>query len=444
MLLGLDDTDSLEGGCTTHAAVQLALRLHEEFDLVLMDHPRLVRLNPSNPWKTRGNAALALRLGLERGEPRRIGWWAGEPIDSFPDGREAPPSEEVIDVAWRCVEGLTWREDGRTNPGLVLATSPTPEHWYRQALHTLVEPGEVEVRLSEAGLLNRGSGSRRGLIGALAALAWPGDPHTWELLAYRARDRWGTPREVDPISVEEMDRTVVSTFDSLDAGTGALTMVPASPCPVLFGIRGREADDLPRALSMVASEDVEGWMIFITNQATDEHLQPKRLSDVVPYESVAVHGMVTSDPRTIEGGHVLFALEDDDARIDVAAYEPTKGFRDVVRLLVPGDRIVACGSVRPEPRTLNMEKFRLVSMDRKVETVKLANPACPDCGKSMKSVGTGAGFRCARCGTKADEEAAVVEERPRDITPGWYEVPGGARRHLARPLQLGVRPDLER
>ena len=73
----------------------------------------------------------------------------------------------------------------------------------------------------------------------------------------------------------------------------------------------------------------------------------------------------------------------------------------------------------------------------------MANPKCPECGKGMKSAGAGAGYRCVRCGTEAGEAEAKYEERPRGVAPGWYEVPPGARRHLARPLSLGVRPDLE-
>ena len=75
MLLGVDDTDSLEGGCTTHVAVQLAVRLKEDLGIVLLGNPHLVRLNPTNPWKTRGNAALALHLGLPAGEGFKVGEW---------------------------------------------------------------------------------------------------------------------------------------------------------------------------------------------------------------------------------------------------------------------------------------------------------------------------------------------------------------------------------
>jgi len=444
MLLGVDDTDSLEGGCTTHVAVQLALRLHAEMDLVLLDHPRLVRLNPTNPWKTRGNAALAMRLGSPAGAPAAIGEWNGEPIHCYPDGVDIPPTEEVLDAAWTVVEELTWVEEGRTNPGLVLSGRPAPTTWYDEALHTIMEVDVVEGRLRDGGLLSRGEGSHRGLIGASAAIAWPMERTTWELIAYRRKDRWGTPRDVDVSSVEALDGRFPTTFDSYDRETGGPTMVPSSPCPVLYGIRGTDPGDLPRALGSIIGEERAGWVEFVTNQGTDDHLVPKALSDARPFESVVVRGEVTKAPRTIPGGHVLFQITDGGCHLAVAAYEPTKGFRHVVRDLIPGDIIVACGSVRDEPRTLNLEKFSLLTLGSRIEVVKVGNPKCPDCGKSMKSVGTGAGYRCARCGTRAGEDDVIEEVRTREVATGWYEVPTGARRHLARPLKLGLREELER
>lgn len=443
MLLGVDDTDSLEGGCTTHVAVQVALRLKEERGLVLLGPARLVRLNPCNPWKTRGNAALALHLGAPGGTPVKVGEWGGEAIEAFPEGTDVPPGNEVLETAWEVVRDLAWREDGRTNPGLVLSDGPAPEHLYDLALHTLVDMDVLRGRLEERGTPHRAEGTGRGLVGAAAALAWPMERTTWELLAYRPEGRWGTRREVDPASVAAMDRLHPSTFDSIDPSTGVLKMVPSSPCPVLFGIRGTDPEELPRALGEVDSEPWEGWMTFVTNQATDDHLVPKAMAEVAPHESVAVGGRVASAPRTIPGGHVLFDLEEGGARMAVAAYEPTKGFRGVVRRLAPGDRLLACGSVRDEPRTLNLEKFKVMGLGPPSIREKVGNPRCPECGKSMKSVGKGAGYRCNRCGTKATEEEAEHEERPRELGTGWYEVPMAARRHLARPLALGVRPELE-
>lgn len=443
MLLGVDDTDSLKGGCTTHVAVQLTLRLREELGLVLLGHPRLVRLNPSNPWKTRGNAALGLHLGLEEGEPKQVGEWDGEPIWSFPDGLDAPPTEEVLSSAWAVVQELTWREDGRTNPGMVLVEEPAPVHLYDRALHTLMDVRLLTKKLEEQGVPHKAEGSGRGLVGASAALAWPMERTTWELLAYRPQVRWGEPREVDPTSVEEMDKNNPTTFDSFDKERGGLTMVPSSPCPVLFGIRGTDPEKLPGAFRQVRSEPHEGWAIFISNQATDDHLTMKALDAVGPFESVAVRGTVTKRPGTISGGHVILEIGNGNERLAAAAYEPTKGFRGVVRKLIHGDTLLACGSVRDEPRTLNLEKMKVLSLGSGTERAKVANPRCPDCERSMKSIGTDAGFRCPHCGTRADESEATFEEIQRDLTPGWYEVPTNARRHLARPLSLGVRPDLE-
>jgi len=50
----------------------------------------------------------------------------------------------------------------------------------------------------------------------------------------------------------------------------------------------------------------------------------------------------------------------------------------------------------------------------------------------MKSAGQGQGYRCRRCGTKADGKVEVL--LPREIKPGFYEVPPCARRHLSKPL----------
>lgn len=443
MLLGVDDTDSLSGGCTTHVAVQLALRLRERSGLALLGHPRLVRLNPTNPWKTRGNAALCLHLGLPRGESVKLGEWGGEPVQAFPDGEEVPPSEAVLDEAWDTVLDLTWREDGRTNPGLVLATNPPPSEWYEEALHTLVDVDSAEARLTAESVLHRAEGSHRGLVGASAAIAWPMERSTWELMAYREGDRWGTSRHIDPEPVRKLEGDFPGTFDSFDTDTGDMTMVPSSPCPVLFGIRGTDNEELVNALGTMAGEAPAGWVIYLTNQATDDHLSSRTIPEVRPYESVAVRGIVASVPRTIKGGHVLFDMSGGGHHLAVAAYEPTKGFRHTVRDLRPGDMVVACGSIRSEPRTLNLEKFKLVSLGSSEELVKVGNPKCPRCGKGMKSVGTGAGFRCARCGTRAGSEDARTESRQRDIPVGWCEVPTGARRHLARPLKLGVRPELD-
>jgi tRNA(Ile2)-agmatinylcytidine synthase len=114
------------------------------------------------------------------------------------------------------------------------------------------------------------------------------------------------------------------------------------------------------------------------------------------------------------------------------AYEPTKGFRDVVRALIAGDDVEACGSYKGG--SLNLEKIRLIGAARAARRVP---PACPSCGRRMTSAGSLKGYKCRRCGARARE--GEVQETRRAIREEWYEVPSSARRHLARPLIRGMR-----
>ena len=59
--IGIDDTDSPRGGCTTYIAALLVEKL-SNMGATFIDYPNLIRLNPNVPWKTRGNGALCLRI----------------------------------------------------------------------------------------------------------------------------------------------------------------------------------------------------------------------------------------------------------------------------------------------------------------------------------------------------------------------------------------------
>jgi tRNA(Ile2)-agmatinylcytidine synthase len=176
-------------------------------------------------------------------------------------------------------------------------------------------------------------------------------------------------------------------------------------------------------------------MLFITNQGTDDHVI-RPWTELVPDSSYEVEGKVFTAPSTVPGGHVIFSLGTRAGPVDCAAYEPSKAFRDIVRALRPGDRVRVIGELRREPRTLNLEKFEVVSLAPSF--IKVANPSCLSCGRKMKSAGREQGYRCRECGTKAPE--GVLRAEPRALSPGWYEPPVCARRHLAKPLQrMGLR-----
>src|SRR5207253_6130860 len=180
-----------------------------------------------------------------------------------------------------------------------------------------------------------------------------------------------------------------STFNNYDYVNNRLVIAPHSPCPVLFGIRGDDPAVLLPAMRVIEGERPERWLIFETNQGTDDHVMRRR--SVKPGATVRLSGRVTSPPRAIAGGHVVFRLGD----LDVTAYEPSKQFRAVVRSLAPGDRIEAIGAIRRRPKTLNLEKLFVESTAPRFR--KVANPWCPECQKRAKSLGRQAGFRCPCC-----------------------------------------------
>jgi tRNA(Ile2)-agmatinylcytidine synthase len=294
---------------------------------------------------------------------------------------------------------------------------------------------DVKKLLKKQNATFKGYKNERGLIGAASAVSWRPLDGTHEVIVYRDKKRWGAERKIDKTSVVGMDRAFSSTFNNYDYRNKQMAIAPNSPCPVLFGIRGNNPKDLPKAASLVKSEKKDRWILFLTNQGTDEHLQRKSIRDIPKYGSVITTGMVSSKPKTIEGGHVIFSISGRSGRgiIDCAAYEPTKEFRNLVRKLVPADVITVYGGVRKKPLTINIEKMKIEKLAGVYQ--KVGNPICPKCKKSMKSMGKNAGYRCPKCRTKADKKNVRQRQVKRDIKKGFYEVPVSARRHLAKPLK---------
>ena len=121
----------------------------------------------------------------------------------------------------------------------------------------------------------------RGVIGATAAISWDQKrDHTFELISYRDEALWKTIRNVDEESVKKMDDEVSSTFDNYDYENRYNSIVPHSPCPILFGIRGEDVSMLPLCQKMIQSEQSIRWMIYISNHGTDDHVKMKNISKI--------------------------------------------------------------------------------------------------------------------------------------------------------------------
>ena len=406
MLIGIDDTDSPQGMCTTYLGAVLARQLiHEHMQV---REARLVRLNPNVTFKTRGNAAIALDV-------------EGNPDTAFRIARELV--EELSDFSCE-----------NTNPGVVVADVPPDPSFYEKAVKDFCEIDEAVKILDALGARYRGYKNRRGLIGATAAVASVLADHTSEILVYRQPERWGTPREVNSQSLFDAEAaTFPHTWDTVDIVNDVVVCVPHTPDPVLFGIRGESPLWVMAARQIISSEKPALEQIWVTNQGTDAHLIYGKIGELCEGLSYFVKGTVVKAPTTGTGGHVSFTIGDSEATVRCMAYEPTKNFRDIVRRLALRDKVVAVGSFKKG--SINLEKVRIVSF---ANTEMIHPPLCTPCNKRMTSDGKGKGWKCRKCGARADEPD--VKEVPRTLEPGWYEVPPTARRHLAKPLCRG-KPD---
>ncbi|VVB55386.1 tRNA(Ile2) 2-agmatinylcytidine synthetase TiaS [uncultured archaeon] len=399
MRVGIDDTDSKDGMCTTYLAALLQKKLGGSQD------PALVRLNPNIPYKTRGNAALALTL-------------------------DGDPKAAVLAEVRR----LAHVHSPNTQPGVAFLaeTSKSSQRilteFYRRTVSEHVTIDDAQEVANKAGIEVIGLNGGRGIVGAVAALGFTKDePHTWELLAYRSPENCGKKRRIDEESVIRMDSLALDTFGNVDPESGRVLIAPHGPDPVLYGVRGLSREAVEEADNMVSAfEPVEFKQVFFTNQGTDAHLRMKKLSEVLPYDNVCAEVVVSSSARVLSGGHVVLGVSDGSGSLDVAAYRQSGRLRDVLKGLGSGDRVVICGGVGKYVKTINLEKIGVLSLEEKM--VRRA-PVC--CGKSMTSAGSGKGFKCKKCGKKAGDKQVSVR---RDVLPGWYEADVGARRHLSKPL----------
>ncbi len=393
MFLGLDDTDSPDGMCTTYLGALIADALRAGGCTVRS--MRLIRLNPNVPWKTRGNAGVAIEF----------------------DG----DMEFCVQTADRFITRYAMFDCANTNPGFVVCRDKPPAEYYYQALREFCTIEETVARLNALGARYRGYKNGRGLIGALAAISAVLPDKTYEYLAYRRPDAFGTPRLFDAESFRAADAaTAPHTWDTWDVLAGKPVCLPHGKDPVLFGLRGESPEWVARAAALVKTETPDRFVIWETNQGTDAHLLSTD-GEFLDGRSYVYTGTVASAPVTSRGGHVTIRV----GAVDCLAFEPTKEFRDAVRALAPGDRVTVYGGY--QNGGLHLEKFRLLSCAAAEDRT---SPVCPLCGGRMTSAGRGKGYKCRSCPGRVREPAYL----PRSIQPGWYEVPPDARRHLAKPV----------
>ncbi len=394
--LSIDDGDSPWGGCTTHLALMILEALEDR--VLLTDYPLLVRLNPAVPSKTRGNAAVVLR-GYSKVDPSVL-------------------LEEAYELAGNYVEK---RPPGK-RPGAAMVSSNRP--WrlpalrtlYLDALRSYVTRDRALRAASLAGVRAAGGSGVVGAIASLAALA-PWDPYTFELIAYR--DGGERCVRAGPLLESAVPGECWANYDY---GGGGLVAVPHGPDPVYAGFRGSSPGPC-RAYADALCGEIRGWLVFRSNQHTGVHVS--RHGRPYPYESLRIHSLPAGGPRVEAGGHVILPL----GSVYAAFYRETRRLRDTARMLAPGDEVIVEGAVIPRRQgpTLAAEAVDIV---RVAQAYQLLAPRCPRCGRRMKSMGRGKGYKCPRCGYRDPEAGPIRVWVARRLLPGRVTSPPGSARHL--------------
>ncbi|MEM2920351.1 MAG: tRNA(Ile)(2)-agmatinylcytidine synthase [Candidatus Nitrosocaldus sp.] len=430
LLIGIDDTDSRQGRCTTHLAYRIVDFLFSNgYDLE--EYPFLARLNPNIPWKTRGNGAVCIKVDVDM------------------TSREG---EHVMQVVKDMVASNSMLGYG-ANPGIVFLDRCNNNiepiiKFARDALWRVMSLKSAQRVMEECKEYYDGvsieyiaMGNGQGIVGALAAVGLASlrlEDYTFEVIAYRRHEMCGMPRLIDETSVIAMDKaTHPYTFNNYDYKHARVLIAPHGPDPVLFGVRGDDPSMLIDALSMLkVHEPLEGHLLFRSNQGTDAHLANMLdASNLKAYTSGYLYGTVASEPVAIEGGHTFFALEcDGRGRVLCAVYEPT-GLSPIAQMLSIGDILEVGGGVRKgtskHPKVLNVEYIKVVDLARKV---RYMNPLCM-CGKRLKSEGKGKGYGCKYCGYRVKDAEKIGVDVPRHLGLGLYLPDLKAHRHLTKPLK---------
>jgi len=417
LTIGFDDTDSPKGMCTTFLAYKIVDEL-KKANSKFLDFPNLIRFNPNIPWKTRGNGAVSMRL------------------------RTKNPSK-IKNKIKNLVEKYSDIKNG-ANPGLVFYENETIPSEFTEfsklALWQLINRNHAKKFASKNNLEFFYLGNGQGLIGAIAAIGYHFDDHTFELLSYRKNSKFGKERIISAQSVKDMqEKTVPYTFNSFDTKKGRILITPHGPDPVFYGIRGENIDSLLLATKILKpKEKLAGHMIFKSNQGTGDHLKNELdVNNLKPYASGKITGFVSSKPKILKGGHVFFSVSSNSKEIPCAVYRPT-GITSVAQSLVIGDKICIGGGIKKatkkHPRTLNVEFLEILALTKILQET---NPLCKKCNKKMKSKGRNQNFQCIKCGSKLSKKQIL--EIPRNIKKQLYIPIITAQRHLTRPQQrLGI------
>ncbi len=399
-MIGIDDTDWEGGGCTTYVMYSFVKHLVRDGSINdVVGLPRLTRLNPYVPFKTRGNASLSIviRVGSE---DDALGYV--DLMDSLINQLVKRVGKTSPGIAYMVVNDLSKIDDRLT-------------WFYKKSVRDVVTPDLAHRVAEKVGAKLVGG---RGVIGALASLGFVPSDATYEFIAYRPEDE---ERPVIKPSDVRPWNDVTSPFTFLNIYGDRVLIEPHGPDPVLFGIRGDSPYHVLAMGNYLASKyNAIGWILYLTNQGTEEHRS--RIGEPIPYRNADFVGVI-SDVRFDDRGHAFITLDNGRRAVAYRHLGVSGELIDCIGCLVD-----LWGGIKPNGGlSLYVEGVRVLH-DRYVE---VRNPRCPMCGGPMESVGRSGLLRCKRCGFQG--------KLPRIIVPRnrWFLTNPRASeyRHLMKPRE---------
>jgi len=173
----------------------------------------------------------------------------------------------------------------------------------------------------------------------------------------------------------------------------------------MFGVRATTSEVANQATEILIQNSAPtiGSRVFITNQATGDHIDSSQNSIVETLE-------------ILQGGHVIL-------NGNMMVFSESGDLNKLAQWLEVGDSIEWMGMEYED-------KFHLEAM-RVIKSNRNLRPLC-QCGTRMKSMGTNQGVRCPRCKQKSNEQWSIENREP--PISGWAQPPLDKRRHLAKTL----------
>jgi tRNA(Ile2)-agmatinylcytidine synthase len=423
--IGIDDFDAQNYGCTTHAATYLLHGLNNVYKIKLIDYPNLVRLNPSIPWKTRGNGAVSLRIAIECDKIYNIVEYSEKILIEYLE-KIAKFSRSLI--------------DHDTEPGVVFILNSIPlilKSIYMKALTDVLLPSIVIEKLLRHRNIILGNVFRsRGIVGASAAIGWflAEDDYTYEMLTYRSKELYEEERCIDKESVKKFDEKMKnSTFNNIDSESGRILIESHGMDPILYGVRGEFPESVKMALNTIrVCEPITAWTVFRSNQGTDSHAIHRNIEDLRMYTTAKLHIVIASKPEVISGGAVIVKAYDSSGSIDLAFFKPST-LTDIALNLYIGDELIVQGHVKPWGKNMVFHVEKMQVLNTTTRYICRA-PKCSTCKKRVEKIGWGKGYRCRECDIKIINPELECKPIFRNVEHRLYLPPPRTQKHLIKPL----------